>query len=262
VDCGPAISSGRRNGGRRIRVSLTDIGWPHIVRNIAAGGDPLTDNGIAMLSIEGPNASEIPPETFGRSCSGRVVVRGAGNRVEIGENCKLTAVHIDLIGENNRLIIGDGVRYRGHILINSGSNQTIRIGARSTFQNVYLLCSEGKNITIGEECMFSREIEVRTTDAHSVIDVATGQRINAPGDIAIGDHVWIGLRSIIQPGVHIANDVIVGALSFVSKSIDESSVVAAGVPAEIKKRGVTWDRRRVDELPPDERWLNIIRSET
>ena len=27
-------------------------------------------------------------------------------------------------------------------------------------------------------------------------------------------------------------------------------------PAEIKKRGVTWDRRRVCELSPDERWLN------
>jgi acetyltransferase-like isoleucine patch superfamily enzyme len=217
---------------------------------------PLTNDGIVMISIEGPHASEIPPEAFGRSCSGRVVVRGPGNRVEIGRNCKLKAVQIDLRGKNNRLIIGDDVLYRGHILIAGGSNQTIRIGARSTFQNVYLLCSEGRNITIGEECMFSREIEVRTTDAHSVIDVATGQRINAPGDITIGDHVWVGLRTIIQPGVHIADDVIVGALSFVSRSIDKSSVVAAGVPAEIKKRGVTWDRRRVCELSPDERWLN------
>ena len=164
----------------------------------------MTNDGIVMISIEGPNASEIPPETFGRSCSGRVVVRGPGNRIEIGKNCKLTAVQIDLHGKNNRLIIGDDVLYRGHILIASGSNQTVRIGARSTFQNVYLLCSEGRNITIGEECMFSREIEVRTTDAHSVIDVATGQRINAPGDITIGDHVWVGLRAIIQPGVHIA----------------------------------------------------------
>lgn len=66
--------------------------------------------------------------------------------------------------------------------------------------------------------MFSRKIEVRTTDAHSVIDIETRSRINKAESIHIGDHVWVGLSTIINKGAVIPSDNIIGANSFVNKN--------------------------------------------
>jgi len=36
---------------------------------------------------------------------------------------------------------------------------------------------------IGSECMIAHDIEMRTGDAHSILDVKTGQRINKAKDV-------------------------------------------------------------------------------
>lgn len=50
--------------------------------------------------------------------------------------------------------------------------------------------------------------------------------------MTIGSDVFIGTRSIIMPGVHIGNRVIIGAGSVVTKSIPDGSIVA-GNPARL-----------------------------
>lgn len=50
--------------------------------------------------------------------------------------------------------------------------------------------------------------------------------------IEIGDNVFVGVNSIIMPGVKVENNVIVAAGSVVTKSIP-SGVIVAGVPAKI-----------------------------
>lgn len=55
-------------------------------------------------------------------------------------------------------------------------------------------------------------------------------------DVHIGDKCWIGMNSIILPGVILADGVIVGAGSIVTKSVLEKNVIIAGNPAKIIKR--------------------------
>lgn len=52
--------------------------------------------------------------------------------------------------------------------------------------------------------------------------------------IVIGDNVYIGLNSIIMPGVKIGNNVIIGAGSIVNKNIPDNTVFA-GVTAKYIK---------------------------
>ena len=46
---------------------------------------------------------------------------------------------------------------------------------------------EEKSIIIGDDCIFSNNIEMHTTDYHSVTD-DNGKRTNHANDIIIGNH--------------------------------------------------------------------------
>jgi len=53
--------------------------------------------------------------------------------------------------------------------------------------------------------------------------------------IIIGDNVWIGMNSVILPGVKIGDNVIIGANSVVSKNIPSNSI-SAGNPCKVIRK--------------------------
>jgi acetyltransferase-like isoleucine patch superfamily enzyme len=200
---------------------------------------------IDFLSID-PNVLTIQ-QTATSKIHEKIMLNleGSGNVMMLGNKARLGAIRLDVIGNNNKIIIEDAVSYkRGHLRV-VGDNQTFRIGKGTTIEKCYFLCAEDCNITVGEHCMFSYEIVIRTTDAHSVLDLETRERINKAESISIGNHVWLGAEVMITKGVSLPDDCIVGARSICNRSIDEPHTVIAGIPAKIVKRGVTWDRERI-----------------
>lgn len=95
------------------------------------------------------------------------------------------------------------------------------------------------NITIGEDCLFAT-VRFRPSDSHKIIGVATGERINPPADIVIGDHVWLAEDVLVLKGVTIGSGSIVGARSMVTRDLP-SNVLAAGSPAKVIREGVRWE---------------------
>lgn len=58
----------------------------------------------------------------------------------------------------------------------------------------------------------------------------------APGkDIVIGENCWIGMNSVLLPGVTLGAHTVVGAGSIVTKSFPEGNCVIAGNPAKLLK---------------------------
>jgi acetyltransferase-like isoleucine patch superfamily enzyme len=51
-------------------------------------------------------------------------------------------------------------------------------------------------------------------------------------DVIIGKKCWVGMNSIILPGVELGDNTIVGAGSIVTKSFPEGNVIIAGNPAK------------------------------
>ena len=91
--------------------------------------------------------------------------------------------------------------------------------------------------------MFSYDIIMRTGDGHKIFSTQqTNERINPNEDIIIGNHVWVACKAIILKGAVISNNSIVGACSLVNKKFYEENVLLAGIPAQIKKHGITWER--------------------
>ena len=127
-----------------------------------------------------------------------------------------------------------------------GNNITITIGSGTTFT---LLChfnaqENGARIDVGEDCMFSNKIIVRTSDSHPIYDMSSGKRINSPKPVVIGKHVWIAPDSKIMKGAIIGDGCIIGSNTMVSKHIPENSL-AVGMPAKVVKEGIKWTREDI-----------------
>lgn len=77
------------------------------------------------------------------------------------------------------------------------------------------------------------------TDLHSITD-DKGCVINPAKEIKIGNHVWIGSRSLILKGANIPDDSIIGAQSVVSKSLADKNTLYVGSPVRAVKRNINW----------------------
>ncbi len=71
------------------------------------------------------------------------------------------------------------------------------------------------------------------TSNHDLNDL---NKHSSGSDIKIGEKCWIGMNSVILPGVELGDNTIVGAGSVVTKSFKEGNQVIAGNPAKILKK--------------------------
>lgn len=67
------------------------------------------------------------------------------------------------------------------------------------------------------------------------------------GRIKVGNNVFIGIKTIILPGVTIGDNVIIGAGSIVTKDIP-SNCVAAGVPARVTRKLEDYYKKNRDRI--------------
>ena len=177
----------------------------------------------------------------------RIFILGDNNQITIGKGCKLTNISFFISGNNNRIYISEncsGIDVEFHIEQN---NNEIFIGKNTTMhgrgtRTVHFALDEGTKIVVGEDCMFSNDIQIRSSDSHSIVDLQ-GKRLNSAKDIVIGNHCWIGLRSMLLKGTEIADNTMVAGGSICTKKYNEKNVILAGNPAKVVKKNINWDRK-------------------
>ncbi len=179
----------------------------------------------------------IKSEKFSKNI---VDIHGEKNIVDLKEKSYIKDSRIKIVGNNNRLIISERVKFIGSELYFACDNGLIIIGKNTTSEGSRFICDEDNlSIKIGEDFMFSYETEIRNSDAHPIF--LSGKRINFGKSIEIGNKVWLGFRSIILKGVSIGDNSIVGAGSLVTKSFGSNSLIG-GNPAKLIKCDVSWER--------------------
>lgn len=194
-------------------------------------------------------------------------IRGTGNLFQ-AEGARLSNVELDIVGDRNRITIGEGcifynlkfhIRGSDHV-IEIGKNCrftrsgliwleddgcTLSIGQGTTMVDATLAVTEpGSRIAIGEECMFANDIDVRCGDSHAILDAASGKRINYAEDVTIGRHVWIAAHTVILKGVTIGENSVIASGAIVTRSCDPGSILA-GNPAKVIRSGISWQRERI-----------------
>lgn len=174
-------------------------------------------------------------------------IQGDGNQIEIQAGCVLNNVSFYIRGNHHKILIEKHCRFnRGGNLWLEDSHCILTIGEASTFEDVHLALTEpGSKITIGRDCMFAYDIDVRTGDSHSIISQATNGRVNYAKDITIGDHVWVAAHCILLKGVSIPDNSVVATGAVVTGPYETQGIIIGGNPAKQLKAGITWSRERI-----------------
>lgn len=171
---------------------------------------------------------------------------GENNSLEIGNDSIVEHSTIIFRGNKNKISIGANSFLSGLNIIVEGDNNEIHIG-ECTFvmgdTRIYVV--DGSKFTMGNGCMFSDHIEIRTTDNHSILDRRTGKRINMEKDIILHDNVWVGTGVTILKGVELAEGCIIGAASCITRKHLKAHTIIAGNPGREIKENVDWIMDRI-----------------
>ena len=92
--------------------------------------------------------------------------------------------------------------------------------------------SAATSIKIGDSCMFANGAYISDSDWHGIYDRALP--VGKSSQVVLEDNVWIGDSAIVNKGVTIGKNSIVGAGSVVVKDVPKN-VIVAGNPAKIVK---------------------------
>lgn len=93
--------------------------------------------------------------------------------------------------------------------------------------------SEPFLISMGDNVTITSGVKLITHDGSTCLVKNTkGKRYQRFAPIKIGSNVFIGVNSIVMPGVTIGSNIVIGAGSVVTKDIPDNSV-AIGVPAKV-----------------------------
>lgn len=197
----------------------------------------------------------------------KIKIKGVGNLIKwtgafAGNN------KIKIIGNNNSIVFEPGLTRVNHCSIFiSGNNCKIKVGRdsnvnRTSFYiengggaivldkhvtitgNTDFAVIEGKTIHIGEDCLFSNQIEFRVGDSHSILDATSRKRINPSMDINVGKHVWIGHDVKVLKGANVGDNSIVATGAIVTKNDYPSNVIIGGV-GRILKENIDWCPQRI-----------------
>ena len=132
----------------------------------------------------------------------------------------------------------------------------IEVG-KNFFANYNCTLLDVAKIKIGDNCQMAPNVAIYTA-GHPIHPVSRNSSYEYGKEVTNGDNVWLGGNTVVCPGVHIGNNVVIGAGSVVTRDIPDWSI-AAGNPCKVIRKITDADKRRLfhNEDIDDEAWADI-----
>lgn len=93
------------------------------------------------------------------------------------------------------------------------------------------------NVNIGDGFLMSWDCLLMDTDFHQIID-NNGEILNTDGCINIGEHVWVGCRTVILKNSTIPSDCVIAAGSTITGNLAEANAIYKS--KKILKKCINW----------------------
>lgn len=176
-------------------------------------------------------------------------IEGDRNRVEIATVGEVFNLVLNIRGNDNVVRIAEHAAVRG-LVVHIGNHvpaHGVRLTIGRNFSisrgGIFYLFNSGSSLSFGDDCLLSYETVIRCGDSpHLIFDRTTGQYLDLPQSVEIGNRVWIGEGVYLGKRAGLADDTVVAARSVVTKRFDESFVAVGGNPARVIRRDVSWVR--------------------
>ena len=177
----------------------------------------------------------------------KITVKGQGSSVKIGNRCRFRNTVIEVLGNNSTIEIEDSIMvYEKCYISIKGDNCRCVISRNTTIGSASFFLEESNTeIHVGSDCMIGREVCIVTTDFHSIVDATTGERINYPKNVSVGNHVWLGYGVTLGKGAVVSDNSVVGKHALVTKQFTRPNICLVGIPAKIIKENVNWSREKL-----------------
>ena len=133
------------------------------------------------------------------------------------------------------IVVGGGVNHHCPWPVSSqdrvvgANNVTFDPDDLNIFQHFGCYFQGKGKITIGKGTWIAPNVGLITAN-HCVDNLEEHEQA---ADIVIGENCWIGMNSMILPGVTLGNKTVVGAGSVVTKSFPHGNCIIAGNPARV-----------------------------
>lgn len=164
------------------------------------------------------------------------------NKIFIEKGVVFNKINICFQGTDNIVTIGRNTKVESYIYAHfMGDGNTLQIGENTFIGSAYIILAESGNVSIGNDCMISSDVDIFQGTSHPIFDKNTYKRINYSKDIIIGNSVWIGKRAALMSGFSIGDRSIVGYGSVSSGSFG-NNVIIAGSPAKVTKTNIVWKK--------------------
>ncbi len=147
---------------------------------------------------------------------------------------QLNALHPSKVEERDQLIIklfgktGSRFYIEPPFRCDYGYNIFIGENFYANYNCVILDCAP---VTIGANVLFAPGVNIFTA-GHPVHHEPRNEEFEYAFPVSIGDNVWVGGNVIINPGISIGNNAVIGAGSVVTKDIPPN-VIAVGNPCNV-----------------------------
>jgi len=129
---------------------------------------------------------------------------------------------------------------------------------KNFFANYNCVMIDVAHITIGDNCLLGPNVSLYTA-GHPVHPDTRNSGYEYGKAITIGNNCWLGGGTTVVPGVHIGNNVVIGAGSVVTRDIPDN-VIACGNPCRVLRSVTEEDRRLLfrKEQIDDAAWADIL----
>lgn len=189
------------------------------------------------------------------SVDSSISLLGSNNKVTIESRCSFKNFRLVVRGHGNIITIKRGAWFLGGT-ISVANNCVLSIGERSSFGQRLEMVIDGASVIIGDDCLISAGLNVRTTDTHGIYSLDDGKIINKPEDIEIGDYVWLGRDVTILKGAKIAPCNIIATQSLFTK-MSEPFELWGGMPAQKLRENVMWSKSGSLENVTDDKYAKL-----